>query len=212
MENLRRDYAHSELERHALANDPIEQFLAWFDDARQAAPQWLEINAMTLATATPVGQVSARIVLLKKVDQSGFSFFTNYSSVKARQLEANPNASLVFYWPHVERQIRVEGQVAKTDAATSDEYFQARPRASQIGAIISPQSQPITDRIKLEADARQVESQYAPDKTIPRPEFWGGLRLEPERVEFWQGRLSRLHDRFVYMRLGSSWEISRLAP
>ncbi len=213
IENLRRQYADEALGAEELHQDPIAQFTAWFDDAQSAeSADWFEPNAMTLATSDLSGQVSARIVLLKNISPSGLTFFTNYQSNKARQLLENPRASLVFYWPHRERQVRIEGQVSKTDAATSDEYFHARPRESQLGAIASPQSQPLADRKTIEAETKKLASEYG-DQEIPRPEYWGGYLLQPNRFEFWQGRPSRLHDRLVYTRQpDKNWTITRLAP
>jgi pyridoxamine 5'-phosphate oxidase len=167
---------------------------------------------MTLATATPDGRPSARMVLLKQVDENGFVFFTNYQSVKAEQLDVNPYAALVFYWNQLERQVRVEGSVTRTSAQESREYFQTRPRESQIGAWASAQSEIITSRDVLEQRARELESLYL-DREIDCPEHWGGYRLTPERIEFWKGRIGRLHDRILYQRASDSiWTISRLAP
>ncbi len=167
---------------------------------------------MTLATADERGFVTARIVLLKGYSEAGFMFFTNYDSAKGQQLLENPRASLVFYWPHVERQIRVNGSVTKTEAATSDKYFHARPRGSQLGAVASAQSQPLADRQSLEQQAAELDQRYA-DQEIPRPDYWGGYLLEPDSLEFWQGRNNRLHDRFSYdLEAGGKWKITRLAP
>ena len=212
MEHLRRTYERHQLDRDQLVDDPFDQFPLWFDEALEhEKPSWLEVNAMTLATTTRDGHVSSRIVLLKAIDRSGFSFFSNYLSRKGQELAINPRASLLFYWPHVERQVRIEGIVSKTDSQTSDGYFQARPRGSQLGAVVSPQSQVIADRTKLEADAQALDLKYE-DKQIPRPDYWGGYRLEPESIEFWQGRPNRLHDRFVYHYVNGLWKICRLAP
>lgn len=217
--DFRRNYDQDALDGTALDPHPTAQFLTWLEHAQVSpAPDWLEITAMTLATSDSSGRVSARIVLLKTVDETGFTFFTNYHSDKARQLLANPQAGLVFYWPHVERQVRVEGIVSQTDSAISDKYFYARPRGSQIGAVVSPQSQPLLDRDHLERSAAQLAETYAEDQVIPRPEYWGGYLLKPNRVEFWQGRPNRLHDRFLYSRNADasnaeeSWTITRLAP
>lgn len=213
MQDLRRNYAEGQLDISDLASEPIEQFSRWFAQAQAAeSADWFECNAMTLATADRKGAVSARIVLLKKVSPEGFAFFTNYDSAKAAQLAANPQASLVFYWPHLERQIRIEGLVAKTDSATSDEYFHERPRGSQVGAVASPQSREISSRDELEASVQQLTAKLG-DGPIERPEYWGGFVLSPTSVEFWQGRPSRLHDRFLYTPQGEGgWTIKRLAP
>lgn len=216
--NFRRNYDQHALDGTTLESDPTGEFLKWLEYAHAApAPHWLEITAMTLATSDSSGRVSARIVLLKTVDATGFTFFTNYRSDKAQQLLANPHAALVFYWPHIERQVRVEGLVTYTDSALSDKYFHARPRGSQISAVISPQSQPLIGREPLEKSAAELAETYSGDQIIPRPDYWGGYSLKPDRVEFWQGRPNRLHDRFLYSRTDAdqpkeAWTISRLAP
>jgi pyridoxamine 5'-phosphate oxidase len=198
------------LDENQVERDPIKQFQLWFDDA--IAAQLPLPEAMNLATATPEGRPSSRMVLLKQVDHDGFVFFTNYHSAKAAQLEANPYAALVFYWPQLERQVRVEGKVERTSAAESEAYFQTRPRESQIGAWASPQSSVIADREMLEQRARELEEYYR-DRAIECPGHWGGYRLRPDRIEFWKGRVGRLHDRILYQReLGGGWYIKRLAP
>jgi len=218
IQDFRRNYDQASLDLAVLEPNPTAEFLKWLEIAHATpAPHWLEITAMTLATSDSSGRVSARIVLLKTVDATGFTFFTNYRSDKAQQLLANPYAAVVFYWPHIERQVRVEGLVSLTDSAVSDKYFHARPRRSQIGAVVSPQSQPLLDRDQLETSAAELAETYAGDQVIPRPEYWGGYLLKPNRVEFWQGRPNRLHDRFLYSRNEAdqqeeSWTISRLAP
>lgn len=218
IQDFRRNYDQASLDLAGLQPNPIAEFQKWLQHAHATpAPDWLEITAMTLATSDSSGRVSARIVLLKTVDSNGFTFFTNYRSDKAQQLLANPQAALVFYWPHTERQVRVEGLVTFTDSDISDKYFHARPRGSQIGAVISPQSQPLIDREQLELSASQLAATYTDDQVIPRPDYWGGYLLKPNRLEFWQGRPNRLHDRFLYTRNEASnqeesWNIARLAP
>jgi pyridoxamine 5'-phosphate oxidase len=198
------------LDEKEVERDPIKQFQIWLDDAIAANIPLAE--AMTLATATPDGRPAARMVLLKQVDHNGFVFFTNYRSAKARQLDANPYAALVFYWTLLERQVRVEGRVERTSAEESREYFQTRPRESQIGAWASDQSEVITGREILEQRAQELETLYC-DREIDCPEHWGGYRLNPDRIEFWKGRLGRLHDRILYeLDSNGLWTISRLAP
>jgi pyridoxamine 5'-phosphate oxidase len=205
---LRTDYKRAALsERDALA-DPHLQFSRWFDEAVAAAV--LEPNAMTLATVDASGQPSARIVLLKSVDARGFVFHTNYDSRKGRDLAANARAALLFFWPELERQVRIEGPAERVSARESDDYFAQRPRGSQLGAWASPQSAPITDRAALESSFAQADTRFA--SAVPRPPNWGGVRVMAERFEFWQGRASRLHDRLVWTRNGSGWSIGRLAP
>jgi pyridoxamine 5'-phosphate oxidase len=199
----------SGLDEKEIDRDPIRQFQTWLDDAITAHIPLAE--AMTLATSTPDGKPAARMVLLKQVDQNGFVFFTNYRSAKAQQLDANPYAALVFYWNLLERQVRVEGSVVRTSAEESREYFQTRPRESQIGAWASEQSEVIDGRDVLEQRARELETLYC-DREIDCPEHWGGYRLKPERIEFWKGRVGRLHDRILYERDSGLWTISRLAP
>jgi pyridoxamine 5'-phosphate oxidase len=190
--------------------DPIRQFQRWFDEADSAGLPMVE--AMTLATATADGRPSARMVLLKSVDERGFVFYTNYRSRKAQELEANPSAALVFHWESLERQVRIEGRVSRISAGESDQYFQTRPRESQIGAIASPQSEVIESREVLEERFRELENDYR-DKPIERPPHWGGYRLEPDRIEFWKGRPGRLHDRLQYDREpNGTWVRTRLAP
>lgn len=198
------------LDEKTVEQNPIKQFQIWFDDAVAAGLPLPE--AMNLATATPEGRPSSRMVLLKQVDDDGFVFFTNYHSAKAAQLESNPYAALVFYWAQLERQVRVEGKVERTSAQESAAYFQTRPRESQIGAWASPQSNVIADREVLEARARELEEYYR-DREIECPGHWGGYRLRPDRIEFWKGRIGRMHDRLLYERLmDGSWTIKRLAP
>jgi pyridoxamine 5'-phosphate oxidase len=198
------------LDEKEIQRDPIKQFQLWFDDA--IAEKLPMPDAMSLATVTPDGRPTSRMVLLKQVDADGFVFFTNYQSSKARQLEINPYAALVFYWPQLERQVRVEGKVAKTSAEESAAYFRTRPRESQIGAWASPQSEVISARDVLEQRAHELAEQYC-DRDIDCPAYWGGFRLTPDRIEFWKGRVGRLHDRILYeLQPDGTWTIKRLAP
>jgi pyridoxamine 5'-phosphate oxidase len=208
--DLRREYASRALDEKDADQDPIRQFTIWFDEALKS--QLLDVNAMTLATASAKGEPSARTVLLKGADEHGFVFYTNYDSAKGRDLAANPRASLLFFWAELERQVRINGAVAKTTAAESETYFHSRPIESQIGAAISDQSRPVSDRAYLEQRYAEFVSKYK-DSQVPRPPNWGGYRLTPDAIEFWQGRKSRLHDRLLYTRQADgSWSRSRLAP
>jgi len=230
---IRREYNLAGLRRSDLDGDPIAQFRRWFDQATglrrsgrirkflikaykslkliQGVEQ-LDLNAMTLATADRQGRPSARVVLLKGLDERGFVFFTNYNSRKGRELEDNPEAALVFYWPEQERQVCVAGRVSKVPPEESQAYFRSRPRGSQIGAWASDQSSPLKDRTELEQKWQQCEQRF-PGSEIPCPAHWGGYVLSPNRMEFWQGRPNRLHDRFRYTRQSDgSWTIERLSP
>ena len=206
---------HTEYRKRSLSEadvdpDPVRQFIVWFNECMSAGVH--EPNAMTLATCDRQGVPSARIVLLKGVDQRGFVFFTNFQSRKGRELDGNPRAAMVFWWPELERQVQVEGQVVRTTDAEADAYFASRPRDSQIGSAASPQSQPIESRQVLENNAAALRERH-PKGNIPRPPHWGGYRLTPHRIEFWQGRPSRLHDRIEYrLEEQGSWRIRRLAP
>jgi pyridoxamine 5'-phosphate oxidase len=208
--DLRKEYSQAGLNETDLAAEPVSQFQRWLEQALGA--QLLEPYAMTLATTTPDGWPSARVVLLRGVDERGFTFFTNYDGRKGRELARNPRAALVFYWAELERQVRVEGTVERVTAAESDEYFRGRPLGSRLGAWASPQSQPIPNREMLETQWRKVEAEYASGE-VPRPPNWGGYRVRHQMVEFWQGRRSRLHDRLRYRRAeGGGWTLDRLAP
>ncbi len=200
----------SDLLESQVAEDPITQFTHWFEEALNA--NVTEPNAMTLSTVSADSKPSSRIVLLKDVAAAGFSFFTNYHSRKGMELLANPHACLLFFWPELQRQVRIEGTVSVLPEVVSTAYFQTRPRGSRIGAVASPQSEPVESRERLDERIRAVEDQYAGQEDIPRPAHWGGYQLCPDRVEFWQGRGSRLHDRLCYQQTDAGWEIIRLAP
>ena len=208
--DLRKEYMLNGLNEADVDADPIRQFRAWFDQALAAG--LAEPNAMTVATATPDGRPSARTLLIKGVDERGFVFFTNYESRKGRELAANPYAALVFYWAELERQVRIEGMIEQVSAAESNAYFHSRPLGSQIGAAASRQSQVLASRAELERRVAELTAEYA-DRELPRPPHWGGYRVVPQVIEFWQGRPSRLHDRLRYQRDPSGmWVIERLSP
>jgi pyridoxamine 5'-phosphate oxidase len=208
--NLRREYLRAGLSEADASDDPLHQFRRWFDEA--IAAELTEPNAMTLATVNPQTlQPSARIVLLKGLDERGFVFFTNYLSQKGTELAANPKAAIVFLWMELERQVRVEGMIEKTTRAESDTYFHQRPRASQVAASIGAQSEPVASRAALEEQQVILEKRFN-GADVPLPDFWGGYRLIPDRIEFWQGRASRLHDRLLYVKNGETWERKRLSP
>jgi pyridoxamine 5'-phosphate oxidase len=204
----RRDYDGPALLESTAAKDPFEQFGRWFDDVLAAG--FIEPWAMVLATVSPEGQPSARMVLLKEWDRSGFVFYTNTESRKGRELAANPRASLLFWWDRLHRQVRIEGSVERVPDAMADAYFATRPYGSQIGAWASRQSASIPDRAWLEARAAEFRQRYPQD--VPRPPHWGGYRVVPHAFEFWQGRPDRLHDRLFYERVDGVWRRSRLAP
>lgn len=208
---IRGDYARARLAEADLRPDAIAQFRAWFDEARAA--NILEPTAMALATATRDGVPSVRMVLLKGFDERGFVFYTNYESRKGQELADNPHASLAFYWDRLERQVRIDGRAQRTSAEESDAYFARRPLGSRVGAWASPQSRVIPGREVLEQAAERLLAQYPDGQGLQRPPSWGGFRLQPERLEFWQGRASRLHDRFLYTsRAEGGWRIERLGP
>lgn len=194
---------------NALAEDPLLQLQRWIDDA--TAAQQIEPTAMTLATCGDGGQPSARVVLMRGFYQGGLCFYTNYDSRKGRELTGNPRAAAVFWWDRLERSVRIEGRVDRLPGECSDRYFSGRPRGSQLGALASRQSCPIDSRATLEQQVEELERRYA-GEPIPRPPFWGGFRLQPERVEFWQGAADRLHDRIVFVRRSAGWQRQRLQP
>lgn len=206
---LREDYRRDALERTALDADPLVQFAAWFDAARAAGVP--EPNAMSLATVDAGGQPSVRIVLLKGVVDGDFVFFTDYRSRKGRDLAVNPRAALCFHWHAVERQVRIRGAVRPLDAAASAAYYRSRPRGSQLGAWVSVQSEPIADRELLVREIERRRAEFG-EAEIPLPPHWGGYRVTPSDIEFWQGRPDRLHDRFLYTRTESAWDCDRLSP
>jgi pyridoxamine 5'-phosphate oxidase len=209
--DLRKTYAQQALSEAEADTDAIKQFRRWLDEALQA--QLEEPTALTLSTVGPDGQPSARVVLLKGLpNDNGFLFYTNYESRKGQDLAHSPKAAITFFWPGLERQVRIEGVVEKAPESTSTEYFQSRPRGSQIGAWASPQSQRIGSREELEQRELEITERFAEQDPLPRPPHWGGYVLRPQRVEFWQGRPSRLHDRLLYERTADGWQRSRLAP
>ena len=207
--DLRTDYKRAALDERDVDRDPFVQFRQWFEAA--VAAKVPEPNAMTLATVDADGRPAARIVLLKDADAHGFTFFTNYLSRKGRELAARPAAALLFFWPELERQIRIEGAITQVETAVADTYFAGRPRLSRIGAWASPQSEALPDRAALEARFAEAEARF-PGDVVARPPHWGGYRLTPDSFEFWQGRRSRLHDRIAFCRNGTEWSIGRLAP
>jgi len=206
---LRREYRQGALDETHVEADPLKQFHHWLRQALTA--EITEPYAMTLATVDANGQPSARIVLLRHADERGFSFFTNYQSRKGRELAHQPRAALVFYWPELERQVRIEGVVEPVTAAESDAYFAARPRGSQLSAVASAQSEVIPNRAVLEERVAELDRRYA-NQPVPRPAHWGGYRLVPQMMEFWQGRENRLHDRLRFRRTEQGWIRERLAP
>ncbi|GAA5027457.1 pyridoxine/pyridoxamine 5'-phosphate oxidase [Marivirga lumbricoides] len=207
--DLREEYTKAKLEVNEVSKDPVDQFMTWFDHAINS--DIMEPNAMNLATIYNE-KVYSRIVLLKGVEEGAFLFYTNYSSDKGRQIEHNSNVALNFFWPELERQVRIEGKATKVSSEVSDSYFKSRPRGSQIGAWVSPQSQKIEAREVLEKKLSEVELKFA-EKEVERPPHWGGYAVKPERIEFWQGRSSRLHDRLSYTKEeNGNWTIERLAP
>ncbi|HWD91339.1 MAG TPA: pyridoxamine 5'-phosphate oxidase [Verrucomicrobiae bacterium] len=210
--DIRREYNLAGLRRSDLDADPIVQFGRWFNQAATRASELGDVNAATLATADKGGRPSARIVLLKGVDARGFIFFTNYDSRKGRELAGNPNAALVFYWPDQERQVCIAGQAEQISRSESETYFKSRPRGSQLAAWASHQSEVIANREVLEKQWQELQAKY-PGEDVPMPSNWGGFVLAPSRVEFWQGRRSRLHDRFRYSKQANGqWLIERLSP
>lgn len=210
LHDLRRDYTLAGLLESDLDPDPIAQFRVWFADAQAA--KGAEPNAMTLATADASGNPAARTVLLKGLDARGFVFYSNYGSAKGSDLDVNPRAELLFYWAELERQVRIHGPVERIDRAESESYFRSRPVGNQIGALVSPQSTVIPNREYLEEAYSALEQRYQ-SEPVPLPEHWGGYRVIPESIEFWQGRISRLHDRLRYRRnADGGWKIQRLAP
>jgi pyridoxamine 5'-phosphate oxidase len=209
LRHLRKEYSLSALDKRTTSVDPLEQFQKWFAQTLEAGID--EPNAMMLATVSPAQKPSARIVLLKDIEKGGFVFYTNFSSRKGQQIKSNHSAALVFFWPALERQVRIEGTISLIDDKTASEYFQQRPRESQVSAIISPQSQPIPSRKYLE-QLREFFLSTNADEPLHKPSNWGGYLLMPDRIEFWQGRPNRLHDRIQYILNENGWKKERLAP
>jgi pyridoxamine 5'-phosphate oxidase len=209
--DLRENYTRGALDESTVNRNPVAQFEQWFQESRRSGLK--EPNAMTLATASPDGRPCARIVLLKEVSENGFVFFTNRESRKGRELSLNPQAALVFYWAELERQVRIEGAVSPVDRARSEQYFRARPKGSRLGALASRQSEIVQSRTILEVRLSELEARYQGTDDVPMPECWGGYCVAPQRIEFWQGRPNRLHDRLSFEReTGNTWRLERLSP
>lgn len=207
---LRQEYSMTSLRRDELLDNPMAQFRIWFNEALET--EITEPNAMTLSTVAPMGMPSSRIVLLKELQEDGFIFYTNYGSKKAKDMSTNPYVALNFLWKEIQRQVRIEGSVTKTSVEQSTNYFQSRPKGSQIGAWASMQSAVIDGREGMEEAMKKLETEYANDQVLPLPPNWGGYKVKPQLMEFWQGRRNRLHDRFRYTFEKSKWKIERLAP
>lgn len=209
LNEIRRDFTAQRLDRSSVERSPFLQFAKWFEEA--VGSQLIDNNAFTLSTSDKKGHISSRILLLRDAREDGFVFYTNYNSHKGRQMADNPNVALNFFWAPLERQVRIEGVVEKLSSDESDQYFASRPRASQIGAWASDQSETIKNRVFLEQRVKDLEEQFK-DKEVPRPPHWGGYIVKPSLVEFWQGRPGRLHDRIVYHKEGDTWRLERLSP
>lgn len=210
LQHIRSEYAKESLDVTSIDKDPIKQFEKWFEEA--IAGNIMEPNAMSLATVSVDNRPSLRIVLLKGIDEGKFLFYTNYQSRKGNQLEANPACALTFFWPELERQVRIEGTVERVATEKSVEYFQSRPRGSQLGAWASPQSSPLKDRTLLEQRLQDMEKKFAGTEVLPKPQQWGGYAVNPLLIEFWQGRTNRLHDRIEFVKTDGVWTMNRLAP
>ena len=210
LSDIRKEYTKDSLDQSSINKNPIAQFEKWFQEAIKA--EALEPNALTLSTITETLKPSARIVLLKGIEENKFLFYTNYQSQKGKELDANPACALTFFWPELERQVRVEGICSRVDEKVSETYFKSRPRTSQIGAWASPQSSLIKSRSLLDERAKEIETRFKDQPVLPKPHQWGGYAVEPLELEFWQGRPSRLHDRIVYYKTDNIWSIHRLAP
>lgn len=208
--DIRKDYSKSSLDIKSVDQSPITQFTRWFDEALKS--QVPEPNAFTLSTVSEDGRPSGRILLLKGVENGKFVFYTNYQSAKGKELESNPACALTFFWPELERQVRVEGIASKADVTMSEKYFQSRPRESQIGAWASPQSAVISDRKILDERVNELQKKFDGIEKLPKPNQWGGYEVEPNEIEFWQGRPNRLHDRLVFYKVDEKWQVHRLAP
>jgi pyridoxamine 5'-phosphate oxidase len=208
---IRKEYENTGIDERLLPDDPIQLFRAWYELAVKNCPgRWLEPNVMSLATSSPSGDVTNRYVLMKDIADDGIHFFTNYDSAKGRQLKANPKAAVAFHWPYLGRQVRFEGTVEKTTREMSEEYFHSRTRGAQLSAAVSPQSKEVDSREELDEARTRLDEQYG-GQPVPLPENWGGYLLKPNRIEFWQGRLDRLHDRILY-RWEDQWHRCRLSP
>lgn len=210
LDQLRKDYSKSSLDTSTIHKNPFTQFSLWFDEAISA--KVLEPNAMNLSTVSADGRPSGRVVLLKGIEAEKFVFYTNYQSNKGKNIENNPACALTFFWPELERQVRISGIAERTDIESSEKYFQSRPRASQVGAWASPQDSVIANREILEQRVLEIEKRFEGKEKLPKPQQWGGYSVDPHEIEFWQGRPSRLHDRILFTKVDGNWQVHRLAP